>query len=373
MPHIAAVEDQIRELYTITRKEYEAFDRTLSALASLKFICSSITPIDSDTNSCDFRARIKPASADAQPYTPDAVVFQKRGYTFLVELKTSWNKSDVDQIVKYAKSPGRISDDGNVEPFGKHHCILLGYQNTPGHAELGALFSRFHETGVGFPLVLFRYSLEIGPDGNRLFFVRVPSEHNAFCPQCSLGKVFNSARGFSVSAASFKFIRASFHKANDRVIPSYAGIIWWTIYANAYLSDEQKAQMAERGRLDTPLVIPLDSLHKIPALPNVEVPFTAKDIKAGLEFLREARLVSLKRRKGCYEVTLKTDKRIRLPKTVPLLSEVVEQDVATKFITLYATYKVLKPIKEPSRKRRPGFLRSRARADNATGYLPFPK
>jgi hypothetical protein len=363
------VDEKIRDLYNTTRKEYEAFDRTLSALASIKFLCTAVTQIANETISIDFRAKLQPASTAAAPYTPDAVITQTNEHTRLIELKTSWSKSDIEQIEKYAKSEGRLTDKGGVEHFGKHHCILLGYQNTPGDKDLDNLFSRYRKTETPIPLVVFRYSLEIGPEGNRLFFVRVPDPRNGLCPQNSLGKAFNSTRGFSVSAENFRFVRAGFHKANDRVIESYAGIFWWTIYANGYLTDEQRAQMAERGRLETPLILPRESLDKnIPVPPNVEVPFTAKDIKLGLEFLRQARLVTLKRKKGHYEVVLKTDKRIRLPKTAPSLGG-MEQDVATKIITLYATYKILKPIKEPTH--RQGL--SRKRRDRGSGYLPFPE
>ena len=370
MPSVQNTDEQIREFFSEKHKEYEAFDRTLNALASLKYVCSFVTDIADETLICNFRPRLKPATATSEPFTPDAIIRQNRGVSFLIELKTSWNKQDVEQIAKYAKSPGTLRNDGSVEPFDKHHCIILGYQNTPGEPELNSLFARLAKDGIGFHLVVIRYSLEIGPEGNRMYFVRVPSAKNGTCPKSSLGKAFNSVRGFPVSAESFKFVRGGFHKANDRIIPSYAGVLWWTVYAKYYLNDEQKAQMAERGRLESPLIVPVDSLDNVPIPETIEVPFTAKDVRNALEFLRQAKLVLLKKRKKYYEIRLRSDKRIRAPQVSSLLGGVAEQDIANRILALWATYKVRDPIKECSRKGA-GAQQRRRTKDSRTGFLPF--
>jgi hypothetical protein len=194
-------------------------------------------------------------------------------------------------------------------------------------------------------LVVFRYSLENAPTGDRMFFSRIPFGRNGVCPRSHFGGAINSARGFSVSAASFSQVKAKFHKANDQAIDSYAAVLWWTAYARHYLSEEQQAEMAMGGRLQTPLRIALNHIDKGPVPPDVEVPLTPSDVRKALEFLRQADLVRLKVRERVYEVKLRQN--VRLPSGAAAVG-LSQMDIAVKIINRWATYSVKKPlIKRP--------------------------
>jgi len=361
-------DEQIREVFNEKFKEYQAFDRTLDALASLRAICKVVKEIAAETVTCDFRARLKPV-AGAEPYTPDAVIRQLREHSFVIELKTSWDHSNVEQIVKYAKSPGTLQSDGTLLSFPKNHCILVGYQNTPDDKHLDQLFNRLKEENIAIPIVVFRYALEVGTPGNRMFFSRVPHARNGFClSSSSLGKAFNSARGILISDDVFKFERAAFHRASDSAPPTYAGILWWIVYVRYYLNDDQKAEMAEKGRLSSPLMISVDSLDNVPIPDGVEVTLTPKDVRNGLEFLRQAGLAVLKKQRRIYEIDLKT--RILPPKVTSLPTDIIEQDITAKLIARWATRKVKSPISDRLGKKK--VLRGRrSRRDYKSGYL-FP-
>jgi hypothetical protein len=301
------------------------------------------------------------------------VVWQKPSYSFLLELKTSWNETDVAQIAKYAKSPGRLREDNTVQAFGENHCVLLGYQNTPGDSNLEKLFDRWEKEGFGFPLVVFRYGLErAAPGEDRISISRAAYRRNGECPLSYLGKVMNSARGISVSASRFKFVRSKFHKANDQVIASYAAVIWWAEYAEHYLTDDQKAEMAARGHLSSPLVIPVDKLGEIPIPPHTEVPLGPRDVKHAMEFLRQAKLVTLKKRARVYEIELKEDRYIRLPIGTPLDRSNIQQELATKIIARWAEYSVKRPVPAGSQKAKIRKPRRRKTRDSGSGFLPFP-
>jgi hypothetical protein len=230
-------EGRIQNLFDEAWKEYAAHERTLDALAALSFILKNVREIHEETLTFDFRPRIAPHSSDAEPFTPDGLIWQKPSYSFLLELKASWNRTDIAQIIKYAKSPG--SSKGNTSlPFADNHCVLLGYQNTPGDADLDKLFEEWQKERFPFPLVVFHYGLEVAAGGDRILFSRIAYAHNGVCPASSLGKAINAARGVSVRVESAKFERSRFHKANDQALPSYAAVLWWTAYAKQYLTEE---------------------------------------------------------------------------------------------------------------------------------------
>jgi hypothetical protein len=236
----ANLDDRIRSEFSILQKEYAAFDRTLDALAAFSLILRDVKEIALETEILNLRPRLQQVEPDTEPYTPDGLIVLKTNLGIVLELKTSWNESDTRQICKYAKSPGFLRDDGTQQSFGSGRCVLLGYQNTPGESNLERLFDAWKTNSFKFPLVIFRYCLEQGPEGDRMFFVRVPFARNGECPSCSFGKAVNSPRGVSVSADSYKLHRARFHRANDQVISSYAAILWWTKYARQYLSEERR-------------------------------------------------------------------------------------------------------------------------------------
>src|SRR5712664_231827 len=195
---------------------------------------------------------------DAEPYSPDGLIIQKKNSDLILELKTSWNDKDIQQITKYAKSGAYRTRDGTKRQFKSNRCVLLGYQNSPGDTHLDELFDAWDENRFGFPLVVFRYSLEQGPEGDRMYFSRVPYSRNGLCPASNLAKPINSSRGFPVSTNIYRPHRTKFHKTNDQIIASYAAVLWWTKYASHYLSEEQRSEMAERGHLTSPLVIQLN-------------------------------------------------------------------------------------------------------------------
>jgi hypothetical protein len=373
MARTSSTDEEIRELFEKKRKEYDAYDRTLDALAAFSFILKHVEEIANETITHDFRPRIAPHGSDSDPYTPDGVVWQRPVNSLLLELKTSWHKDDVAQIVKYGKSPGCLLPDGTLKRFSEEHGILLGYQNVPGESNLKTLFDEWERAGIPFPLVVFRYSMEVAPEGNRIFFSRVPYARNGMCPATSFGKAMNSPRGYPVSAASFQFVRSSFHRANDQVIDSYAAVLWWTVYAKHYLTEEQKAEMAASGRLSSPLVIQLDRLDQVPTPADVEVPLSVKDVKRALEFLRQAGLVALKKRARAYEVKLKEDRYVRLPFSGAAVGISSPHDISARIITRWAVNRKKHPIAEPQKGRRALRVRTRRRRDVGTLRLPFPE
>jgi hypothetical protein len=154
----------------------------------------------------------------------------------------------------------------------------------------------------------------------------------------------NSPRGVPVSVASFKFVRSGFHRTNDQVIDSYAAVLWWITYAKYYLTEEQRAEMAASGRLTTPLIISLDQLNQVPTPEGVEVPLSVKDVKRGLEFLRQAGLVALKKRANVYEVKLKEDRYVRLPTKSGVGGSPIAQDFSARVISRWATNRIKHPI-----------------------------
>ncbi len=229
----------------------------------LKFV----KEIKDETVFCDFHPKLKPSTGITDAYTPDAVIRQTKEHSFLFELKTSWDHDNINQIVKYAESPGTLQADGSVVRFGTHHCIVVAYQNPPDDKSLEELYARLSERGIKLPVVLFRYALEVGAEDNRMSFSRLAYARNGLCPSSSsLGKALNLARGMSNSSKTFRSERSGFHKANDNAIPSYSGVMWWMSYAPHYLTDDQQAEMAEKGRLSTPLIIPAkQTLTKFPS------------------------------------------------------------------------------------------------------------
>lgn len=361
---VVSTEDRIRDEFSRVLKEYAALDRTLDALAALNFALCDIREINRETELIDFRPRLEPVDLDAEPYTPDGLVVQRQT-DFVLELKTSWNEQDVKQTIKYAKSSGFFRRDGTKQQFKPAKCVLLGYQNPPGKENLDKLFDSWQQNSLRFPLVVFRYSLEQGPEGDRLYFARVAYDRNGLCPTSKLGEAINSTRGFSVKADNYKLHRPKFHKTNDQVIASYAAVLWWTKYARHYLSEEQRSEMAERGHLTSPLVIQLNKVDEVPNLADTEVPLGPKDVRRALEFLQEARLVALKKRTGTFEVILKEDRFIRLPQSIPVPRTGL--DIATKILGRWATNTVKKPPKKPRRSRKR--TRRHKGRDEGSGWL----
>jgi hypothetical protein len=335
---------QIREQFSEALKEYGAFDRTLDALSSLSFVLSQIREIAQETELVDFRPKIIAADDSSDPYTPDGLIISER-CDFVLELKTSWNEKDVLQAVKYGKSQGFLLHDGKRRLFRPGRCVLLGYQNPPGPANLETLFGAWRSNGLPIPLVVFRYSLESAPEGDRMYFARVPYGPNGLCPASKFGEALNNPRGLSVSAERYKLHRSKFHKANDQVIASYAAVIWWSRYVRHYLSEEQRSEMADKGRLSRPLVLKWEEIGTIPALAGVEVPLGVKDVQRALEFLAQAKLVSFKRRAAAYEIELKEDRYIRVPSDGPV-PRGAAQDISIKILARWATNKVKAPLSQ---------------------------
>lgn len=363
---LASIEDRIREEFLETWKEYAAFDRTLDALASLSYVLSRVTEINQETQLIDFMPRLEPVELDAGFYTPDGLIVQKHA-DFVLELKTSWNHRDVRQTIKYGKSPAYFLSGGSKKQnFKSEKCVLLGYQNPPSKENLDKLFDDWKANSLPFPLVVFRYSLEQGPEGDRMFFSRVPYDRNGLCPNTKLGQAFNSTRGFPIKTANYMHYRTKFHKANDQAIESYAAVLWWTKYARYYLSDEQKTEMAEHGRLSSPFVIQLNKIDEVPTLPDVEVPLGPNDVRRALQFLQEAGMVKFKKQLREFEILLKEDRYIRLPQSVPMS----RSDIAVKIIGKWATNKIKKPSKTPKPPKRTRSRRGRSRGrDQRTGSL----
>lgn len=362
-----SIEDRIQRLFEEKLKEYAAHDRTLSALAAFRFILEYVDEIKQETVSWDFRPRVCSRGSESNPRTPDGLIIQRPSHSFLLELKTSWNNGDITQVTNYGKAEGYLQANGALTIFSSNHCVLLGYQNVPGDSNLDALFDVWEKEKPPASLVVFRYSFESAPTGDCIFFSRVPFARNGTCPRSHFGGAINSARGFSVKAANFSRVGSKFHKSNDQVIDSYAAVIWWTVYARHYLSEEQQTEMAVSGRLQTPLQIPLSQIDKVPVLPDVDVPLTPSDVRKGLEFLRQAGLAKLKVRERVYEVKLRQN--VRLPAGAAAIGA-SQEDIAVKIINRWATYSVKKPlIKRPV-----GAKRAKSRRSRDPGpTLPFPE
>ncbi len=372
MAETESAEDRIHKLFQEKYKEYAAQDRTLDALAALHFVLHNVEEISDETVESDFKPKVAPQVPNGDPYTPDGVIWQKPSYSFLLELKTSWNSTDVVQITKYGKSEGCLRADRTLRKFERDHCVLLGYQDPPGEENLDRLFGEWKREGVTFPLVVFRYSLEAAPEGDRMFFTRVAYERNGRCPLSGFGRAMNSVRGFPVKADNFRSVRGRFHKANDQIVDSYAAVMWWTIYAKYYLSDDQRAEMAASGRVSGPLVITANSLDEVPVPSDIEAPLTAKDVRRALEFLRQARLVSFKKHAGTYEVKLRVDRYVRFPHGPAPADMSGHQDIAARIISRWATNKIKHPLPEGRKKKVPK-IRAKRHRDKTTPYLPFPE
>jgi hypothetical protein len=351
-------QDRIRELAIKQFQEYAAYDRTLDALAAIRVVLN--TPeIQGELLSYDFHPRIQRAGDFPTPHlTPDGLILLKGQRNFLLEMKTSWNDSDISQACKYAHSPAWIKADGTPVPFGTQPCILLGYQKQVGQGNLDRLFKDF-KAQTNAALVVFHYALETGTE-HLMYFSRLAHPENGRCPESEFGKLFNYA-GFPVRASDFKYLRSKFDKANDEVIDSYAAVIWWSKYAVHYLTETQKTEMAEKGSLSEPLKIAPDRICDVPRPEGTEIGLDSDDVRRALEFLRQARLVT-KTRKGGYEIPLKTN--IRLPLDAPEVTGKHLNEITDKVILRWATYKVLKPIKE--KKQTPRKHRARSRRDTRT-------
>jgi hypothetical protein len=363
-----SAKDRIQEKFAEKYKEYAAHDRTLSALAAFRFVLEFIPEIKQETVLWTFRPRVCSPGSESNPYTPDGLIIQRPSHGFLLELKTSWDEHDVIQVTNYGKAEGYLQADGAHTRFSKfpeNKCILLGYQNVPGDSNLEFLFDQWEKQNPHASLVVFRYSLETAPAGDRMFFSRVPYARNGVCPRSHFGSSINSARGFPVSAASFSRVKSKFHKANDQTKDSYAAVLWWTAYARHYLSEEQQAEMATGGRLQTPLQISLNQIDEGPVPPDVEVPLTPSDVRKGLEFLRQAGLVRLKVRERVYEVMLRQS--VRLPSGATAIGA-SQADIAVKIIYRWATYSIKKPLT----KRPVGARRTKSRRQRDTGPTLFP-
>lgn len=365
MAESAGLADRIKEEYIAILREYMAFDRTLDALAAFRFLTTDVIEIERETDLVDFQPRLEPAEPDTQPYTPDALIINRRQYDFVLELKASWNEKDARQVTKYGKSVAYSVRDETKRAFKPNRCLLLGYQNPPGESRLDEIFHAWQSEGLGDPLVVFRYSLEPGTEGDRIYISRVPYKGNGECPTSSLGRSINSPRGLPIPTDNYKMYRAKFHKANDQVIASYAAVIWWSKYAIHYLSEDQRSEMAERGRLTSPLLIKLDRVDDVRTPPDVEIPLGPKDVRRALEFLAQAGLVTLKKKGGVFEVQLKEDRLIRLPRNSPVSRDDAQLDISKKIIVRWATTKVKKPAKSG----RP--RKSRTRRGRDTKTLPL--
>jgi hypothetical protein len=362
-----SVEDRIQKRFDEKYKEYAAHDRTLSALAAFRFVLESIPEIKQETAFWSFRPRVCLRGSESNPHTPDGLIVQRPSHSFVLELKTSWNEGDVTQVTNYGKAEGYLQADGTLTPFSENHCILLGYQNVPGDSHLEALFDEWEKQKRSASLVVIWYSLESAPTGDRMFFSRVPFARNGACPRSLFGGAINSARGLSVSAASFSQMKSKFHKANDQAIDSYSAVLWWTTYAKHYLTEEQQAEMAVGGRLQTPLQIRQNEIDKVPVLPDVEVPLMPSDVRKGLEFLRQAGLAKFKVRERVYEVKLRHN--VRLPAGAAAIGA-SQEDIAVKIINRWATYNVKKPLT----KRPVAAKRTKSRRYHDSGpTLPFPE
>jgi len=366
MPDSSSIGKRIEAEFANARKEYIANDRTLDAIAALSVVLEA-EEIKKETTLVDFRPRLQPDPQDTVPYTPDGHIAQHPTFDFILELKTSWNEKDPQQIVKYGRSQRYLLGEV-AQPFGKHRCILLGYQNLPGEENLEALFGAWKAADLSFPLVVFRYSLESGTDGDRLFFFRNSFTHNGVCPASALGKLFNSVRGFFVSVAKYKSARTKIHKVNDEVIASYAAVLWWTVYARYYLTEDQKGEMAERGILNSPLLIPVSEIDRVPIPAGVDIPLGARDVRRALEFLQQAKLVKLKSRSNVFEVVLKEDRYIRLPQMGPSLPEGAQMETSMRILARWATNKITKPIVRP--KSKPSAKKKRQKSAPSSVLLP---
>jgi hypothetical protein len=195
-----------------------------------------------------------------------------------------------------------------------------------------------------------------------MYFVRVPYTRNCLCPKASkFGEAINSPRGFPVKAANYKQHRPRFHKANDQVIASYAAVLWWTRYAEHYLSEEQKSEMAERGRLTSPLTILWNKIDEVPKMPGTDVQLGPSDVRHALEFLQEAKLVKLKKKAKEFEIILKEDRFIRLPQGIPVSHAGL--DISVKILGRWASNRVKKPPMKPKQPRKIRRRRSGGRDD----------
>jgi len=360
----ADAQDRIREIAIRKFQEYSAYDKTLDALAALRVVLN--TPeIQAELLSYDFQPRMQKAGEMSSAHlTPDGLILLKAQHSFLLELKTSWNDTDTAQACKYATSSGWIKPDGTLVPFRSKPCVLLGYQKQVGQGHLDTLFNEFKTQASG-ALVVFHYALETGNE-HLMYFSRLGHPENGQCPESEFGKLFNFA-GFPVRASLFKFERSKFDKANDEMIDSYAAVIWWSKYAVHYLTDAQKTEMAEKGSLSEVLNIPADKISNVPKPEGTEFGLDGDDVRRALEFLRQAKLVN-KTRKGGYEIPLKTN--IRLPLDAPeVTGQQTFNEITYKLIMRWATYKILKPIKD--RKHSPKKRRARSRRDTKTLSL-FP-
>lgn len=102
--------------------------------------------------------------------------------------------------------------------------------------------------------------------------------------------------------------------------------------------------MADRGRLSKPLTLKSEQIGAIPVLAGVDVPLAPKDVRRALEFLAQAKLVSFKRRSGAFEVELKEDRYIRVPRDGPVSRSASPVDISTKILARWATHRVKSPV-----------------------------
>ncbi len=182
MANSKAITDRIAEEFSTAFKDYVAFDRTLDALAALSFVLHNVKEIVQETNIVDFTPKLVPIDPNSEAFTPDGLIVQKPDIDFILELKTSWNNSDIAQVTKYAKSHAYRLKNGTTRAFNSRRCVLLGYQNPPGEGNLDKLFDAWQSDKFDFPLVIFRYSLEQGSEGDRIYFSRVAYGKNGQCP-----------------------------------------------------------------------------------------------------------------------------------------------------------------------------------------------
>jgi hypothetical protein len=137
--------DRIQDRFDEKYKEYVAHDQTLSALAAFRFVLESIPETKQETTLWSFRPRVCSRGSESNPHTPDGLIAQRPSQDFLLELKTSWNKGDITQVINYGKAEGYLQADGTLTRFSENNCILLGYQNVPGDPDLEFLFDEWEK------------------------------------------------------------------------------------------------------------------------------------------------------------------------------------------------------------------------------------
>ncbi len=376
MPPTGQQFNRIREIIAAEMRGYRTFDFMLDALASLKVLLSpqphGKIEIEETAKECEAfygKPRLRhPDESNRSLLKPDCLTMMSGGIPIPIELKFSWDDRNLTQVANYARATVLLNKDGNDISIRQDRYVAVGYARPIRRQQVIAIERAIRDANPNALPIVFAYEHVSRPRSVMQFRTlnQVNNPHGL-----AFVKLFEEGY-FPISVDSYKFERSGLHTTNDEVPACYAAILWLQSYAHELLSEEQKMELQQKGRLSTPLVFTDADLEGMPVPQEIETPLEPHHIRKALKYLRQAQLVEYRVRKQEYRVKLKPVATIRLPATLSETDLEQYDDLTAKTISRYAYYKVMKPV--PKRQVARGKRRRRGKkADKKQLKLKFKK